>query len=77
MNTTMTIQIPEEQRKKLHALASKLGKTDSELVRQMIEHGLTERDLGQRINHLKGSLPESSSPTDALSRSIRERNWRD
>ncbi len=76
MNSTLTIRLPEERRQQLRELASTLGKTDSELVRQMIERGLTEESVGRRIAHLKGVLPESPSSDDPLAQSIRERNWR-
>lgn len=76
MNSTLTIRLPEDQRRKLRELASRLGKSDSELVRQMIERGLAEESVGRRIAHLKGSLAKSPSPDDAFGRAIGERNWR-
>jgi hypothetical protein len=35
MNATLTIRLREEQRRQLRELASRLGKSDSELVREM------------------------------------------
>ncbi len=76
VNSTLTIRLAEEQRRKLQHLASRLGKSASELVRQMIERGLAEESVGRRIAHLRGSLSGSPEPDDELARSIRERNWR-
>jgi hypothetical protein len=76
MNASLTIRLSEKQRQQLRKLATRLGKSDSELVRQMIERGLAEATLGQRIAHLKGSLPNHSTAKDPLCRAIHERNWR-
>jgi predicted transcriptional regulator len=76
MNASLTIRLDEDQRQQLRKLASQLGKTDSEMVRDMIERGLAEESVGSRLAHLKGGLPESPAANDALSRTIRERNWR-
>jgi len=76
MNATLTIRLPEERRRELQALATTLGKSESELVRQMIERGLAEESLGSRIAHLKGGLPKTPASGDSFSRSIRQRNWR-
>jgi hypothetical protein len=52
-----------------------LGKTKSELVRELIDKGLEEQPLGRRIGHLKGrlGLPE---PKAGWQRRIKDRNWR-
>jgi hypothetical protein len=42
----------------------------------MIERGLAEESVGRRLAHLKGALRERVSSSDALTRAIRERNWR-
>jgi hypothetical protein len=76
MNATLTVRLELALRRQLRKLASRLGKTDSELVRQMIERGLAEEAVGRRIAHLKGRLSERPHAEDSLSRSIRERNWR-
>lgn len=76
MNATLTIRLSEVQRQELHELASKLGKSDSVLVRELIERGLAEESIGRRLRHLRGVLSEVSSPKDAFSETIRERNWR-
>lgn len=76
MNATLTIRLREEQRRQLRRLASKLGKSDSEIVRAMIERGLAEESVGRRLAHLNGALATSPVPDDSLARSIRDRNWR-
>jgi metal-responsive CopG/Arc/MetJ family transcriptional regulator len=75
MEKTLTIRLDKTQDRALTRRAKALGKTRSELVRELIEKGLEEEALGQKIGHLKGilSLPE---PKDALRRRIKERNWR-
>lgn len=76
MNATLTIRLPEKQREQLRALAARLGKSDSEMVRALIERSLAEESLGHRLAHLKGALQERPALDDSLSREIRERNWR-
>lgn len=76
MNSTLTIRLPEDRRQALKRLAASLGKSESDLVRQMIERGLSEESLGTRLAHLKGSLPASPPADDALARSLRQHNWR-
>ena len=76
MNATLTIRLREEHRRQLSELAAKLGKSDSELVREMIERTLTEETIGRRIAHLKGALVGRPRKADSLSETIRQRNWR-
>ena len=76
MNATLTIRLSDHQRQQLHELATKLGKSDSEIVREMIERNLAKESVGHRIAHLKGRLSESPARDDSLSSAIRERNWR-
>lgn len=76
MNTTLTIRLNERQRQELRELASKLGKSDSELVREMIQRGLAEELIGLRLSKLKGVLPDRPQEANSFSNTIRERNWR-
>jgi predicted transcriptional regulator len=76
MNATLTIRLDEDQRQQLRKLASQLGKTDSELVREMIERRLAAESVGRRLAHLKGALPDSPPQNESLSQSIHQRNWR-
>jgi metal-responsive CopG/Arc/MetJ family transcriptional regulator len=75
MDKTLTIRIDKLQDQALTRRAKALGKTRSELVRELIEKGLEEEPLGRRVGHLRGvlDLPE---PKDAVRRRIKERNWR-
>lgn len=76
MNATLTIRLDEDLRQRLRKLASQTGKTDSELVREVIERHLAAESVGRRLAHLKGTLPDSPPQHDSLAQSIRQRNWR-
>ena len=75
VDKTLTVRLDRTQDEALTRRAKELGKTRSELVRELIERGLDEKPLGLRIGHLKGilDLPE---PRDALRRRIKSHNWR-
>ena len=75
MGKTLTIRLRRTQDEALTARARALGKTRSELVRELIDQGLEERPLGRRIGHLKGRL-EVPAPKAGWQRRIKERNWR-
>jgi hypothetical protein len=75
MDKTLTIRLGHAQGEALTARAKLLGKTRSELVRELIERGLEERPLGRRIGHLKGRL-DLPSPKAGWQRRIKDRNWR-
>jgi hypothetical protein len=76
MDASISIRLSAQRRRQLHDLAVRLGMSDSELIRRMIERGLTEEALIRRIAHLRGRLPASPTATDSMSRSVQERNWR-
>ena len=75
MDKTLTIRLNKRQDEALSRRARALGKTRSELVRELIDKGLEEQALGTRVGHLEGilDLPESK---DTLRRRIKNRNWR-
>lgn len=75
MDKTLTIRLDKKQDEAITQRAKALGKSRSEVVRELIDKGLEEKSLGQRVGHLKGvlNLPE---PKDGLRRRIKERNWR-
>jgi hypothetical protein len=75
MEKTLTIRLDKAQDAALTRRAKALGKTRSQVVRELIEKGLEEQPLGQRVGHLKGAL-DLPEPKDALRRRIKERNWR-
>jgi predicted transcriptional regulator len=76
MQATLTFRLPAEHKRQLQRLAAGLGKTESELVRQMIERGLAVESIAKRLARFKGCLSEAPSEADAFSRAIRQRNWR-
>ena len=75
MDKTLTIRLDDGQDEALAQRAKVLGKTKSELVRELIERSLRERPLGERIGHLKGHL-DLPSPRAGWQRRIKDRNWR-
>jgi metal-responsive CopG/Arc/MetJ family transcriptional regulator len=75
MEKTLTIRLNKDQDQALTRRAKALGKTRSEVVRELIEKGLEEQSLGRRIAHLKGIL-NMLDPKDPVRRRIKERNWR-
>ncbi|OLB62819.1 MAG: hypothetical protein AUI11_04025 [Acidobacteria bacterium 13_2_20CM_2_66_4] len=75
MGKTLTIRLHRAQDEALTARARAVGKTRSELVRELIDQGLEERPLGRRIGHLKGRL-DVPAPKAGWQRRIKERNWR-
>jgi metal-responsive CopG/Arc/MetJ family transcriptional regulator len=77
MDKTLTIRIDAEQQQKLGRAAKMLGKTVSELVRDILREALSERSLGSRAGHLKGRISLPSQPRDSWARKIKERNWRE
>jgi predicted DNA-binding protein len=75
MDKTLTIRLDKAQDKALTQRATAMGKTRSQLVRELIEKGLKEEPLARRVGHLKGRL-KLSSPKTAWQRRIKDRNWR-
>jgi hypothetical protein len=75
MRKTLTVRLDEKQERALVRRAKAQGKTKSELVREMIDAGLEDRPLRNRIAHLKGRL-DLAAPDSDWKRRIRERNWR-
>ena len=75
MDKTLTIRLDKRQDEALTRRARALGKTRSEVVRELIDKGLEEQALGVRVGHLEGilELPQSK---DTLRRRIKDRNWR-
>jgi hypothetical protein len=75
MAKTLTIRLPESQDLALTRRAKAVGRTRSALVRELIDLGLQEQPLGERVGHLKGRL---ALPRDGKTwrRQIKNRNWR-
>jgi len=73
---TMTFRLNAATRQKLRQKASRLARTESDLLREMIERELEEKPLASRAGHLKGSLSLPASSRDQWRPLIRKRNWR-
>lgn len=52
MSTQMIIRIDDEVKSRLNKLARSEGKTTSEMVRELIEEYIKERDIGPYIDDL-------------------------
>jgi len=75
MEKTLTIRLDRAQEEALTKRAQTLGKTRSELVREVLAKALSEESVSARAGHLKGSL-KLKRPKTAWGRKLRERNWR-
>ncbi len=75
MDKTLTIRLDKNQDEALTQRAIALGKTRSELVRELIDKALTDQPIGRRAGHLKGrvALPSAKS---GWRRDLKDRNWR-
>ena len=49
MSETITLRLPPATAKKLREIAKKEGKDRSTLIRELLEHGVKEKDLDQAI----------------------------
>ena len=78
MTSTLTIRLPKEQRAALRKRAISLRKSESELVRALIDRDLSSAMMLERVADLVGSLDSNISrrPAHPLKKKIRERNWR-
>lgn len=56
MSTQMIIRIDEEVKDRLKRLARLEGKTASEMVRELIEERIKERDIGLYVDDLWGRI---------------------
>lgn len=76
MGTTITIRTDDSLRRELEERASALGKSLSELVREILQDAVAERPLESRTGHLRGQLELGRAGSDTWRRELRERNWR-
>ncbi len=77
MEKTLTIRLDADQQRRLGQTAKMLGKSVSELVREILQHALAERAVATKAGHLRGSLSLKPSPRDPWARKLKERNWRE
>ena len=76
MSTTITIRTDDELREELEKRATALGKSLSEVVRDILQEAVGGRTFGERTAHLKGSVSLPRRPTEPWRRQLRQRNWR-
>jgi metal-responsive CopG/Arc/MetJ family transcriptional regulator len=75
MGKTLTVRLDSALDKTLTERARVQKTTRSALVRTLIDQGLQERAVGERIGHLKGRL-HVASPKSGWKRRIKDHNWR-
>jgi hypothetical protein len=79
MTATLTIRLPATQRKALRARAAATGKTESELVRELLDVQLrTKGTLGERVGRYLGRLDfePASLDRDPWRAHLRRMNFR-
>jgi hypothetical protein len=78
MTTTLTIRLPKEQRAALRKRAVSLRKTESELIRSLIERDLSTTTILSRVGELVGSvdLRRPEKKAHPLKEKLRKHNWR-
>jgi hypothetical protein len=78
MGTTITIRLPVKQREALRRRAAAEKRSESALVREMIDRAMQRGFDFERVRHLVGSVASSSKhwEKEAWRKHIRERNWR-
>lgn len=78
MTTTLTIRLPKAQRDGLRRRARAEKRSESALVREMIEGGMDRRFDFELARHLVGSIasPPKHWEKDPWRKRIRQRNWR-
>jgi plasmid stability protein len=76
MSTTITIRADESLRRELEERAAALGKSLSEMVRDILRNALAETPLEARTGHLRGRLELRRPDAEPWRRELRERNWR-
>ena len=78
IDTTLTIRLPRRQREALKRRAAAEKRSESALVREMIDREMHRQFDFDRVRHLVGSI--ASRPKhwarDSWRKHIRERNWR-
>jgi hypothetical protein len=78
METTLTIRLPRRQREALKRRAAAEKRSESALVREMIDREMQREFDFERVRHLVGSI--ASRPKhwekDSWRKHIRRRNWR-
>ena len=78
MDTTLTIRLAKAQREAIRRRARAEKRTESALVREMIQREIQRGFDFERVRHLVGSVssPLKHWEKDAWRKRIRQRNWR-
>ena len=78
MGTTLTIRLPAKQREALRRRAATERRSESALVRDLIEREIQRGFDFDRVRHLVGSIasPPKHWEKDSWRKHIRQRNWR-
>jgi hypothetical protein len=76
VTTSFTFRIPTKQRERLRSKAKALGKTESKLLREILDRELESRPLADRIAHMQGALEPSTGEPDEWEKTLRRHNWR-
>jgi hypothetical protein len=78
MTATLTIRISARQRIALKKRAAALNKTESALVRELVEREIAVVPVAQMVEKWAGAVDSRKATGGAhpLKRTIRERNWR-
>lgn len=78
MDTTLTIRLPAAQRRALQRRAAAAKKSESALVRELIERETQQGFDFETVRHLAGSIAsdQKRAVKDPWRKQIRERNWR-
>jgi predicted DNA-binding protein len=78
MESTLTIRLPAKQREALRRRAAAEKRSESALVRDLIEQEIQRGFDFDRVRHLVGSIasPSKHWEKDPWRKHIRQRNWR-
>ncbi len=78
MKTTLSIRLPSAQREALKRRATAEKKSESALVRELIDREMAREFDFEQVRHLVGGVASSSKHRkgDSWRQKIRERNWR-
>jgi predicted DNA-binding protein len=78
METTLTIRLPAKQREALRRRAAAEKRSESALVRDLIEQEIQRGFDFEHVRHLVGSIasPSKHWEKDPWRKHIRQRNWR-
>jgi hypothetical protein len=79
MENTLTIRLSTAQRRLLKRRAAAEKRSESALVRELIEREMRSGFDFQRVRHLVGSVassPKHRKKEDSWRKQIRQRNWR-